>query len=145
MGHEFTLETDLADRVRLGAQLLRLADQVARRMRQDGYLGRIVSVKMRDTSFRTTIRQRALPELTDDENQIHRVACSLFDENWDGRALRLIGVSMSGLVAGGGRQRDLFEADAHRKRMTEAVDSLRDKFGDSSIVRAGALQWGSDE
>jgi hypothetical protein len=29
--------------------------------------------------------------------------------------------------------------------MTEAVDSLRDKFGDAAIVRAGALQWGRDE
>jgi DNA polymerase-4 len=145
MGHEFTLEKDLSDRARLGAHLLRLADQVARRMRQDGYLGRIVSVKMRDASFKTMIRQRALPELTDDETQIHKVAGALFDENWDGRPLRLIGVSMSGLVAGGGKQRELFEADAHRKRMTEAVDSLRDKFGDAAIVRAGALQWGRDE
>jgi DNA polymerase-4 len=145
MGHEFTLEKDLADRERLGAHLLRLADQVGRRLRQDGYLGRIVSVKFRDQSFKTTIRQRALPDLTDDETQIHRVASALFDENWDGRPLRLIGVSMSGLVAGAGKQHDLFQADAHRRKMTEAVDSLRDKFGDAALVRAGALQWGGDE
>ncbi|HEU4334258.1 MAG TPA: DNA polymerase IV [Candidatus Eisenbacteria bacterium] len=145
MGHEFTLEKDLSDRVRLGAHLLRLSDQVARRMRQDGYLGRIVSVKFRDASFKTTIRQRALPELTSDEAQIHKVASALFDENWDGRPLRLIGVSMSGLVAGAGKQSELFDADAHRKQMTDAVDSLRDKFGDAALVRAGALQWGRDE
>ena len=145
MGHEFTLEKDLSDRVRLGAHLLRLSDQVGRRMRQDGYLGRIVSVKFRDQSFKTTIRQRALPELTDDETQIHKVSAALFDENWDGRPLRLIGVSMSGLVSGAGKQRELFEADAHRRKMTEAADSLRDKFGDAALVRAGALQWGNDE
>ncbi|HSQ59940.1 MAG TPA: DNA polymerase IV [Acidobacteriota bacterium] len=145
MGHEFTLEKDLSDRVRLGAHLLRLSDQVARRMRQDGYLGRIVSVKFRDASFKTIIRQRALPELTSDETQIHKVATALFEENWDGRPLRLIGVSMSGLVAGAGKQSELFDADAHRRKMTEAVDSLRDKFGDAALVRAGALQWGNDE
>jgi len=145
MGHEFTLEKDLSDRVRLGAHLLRLSDQVGRRMRQDGYLGRIVSVKFRDASFKTTIRQRALPDLTADETQIHKVASALFDENWDGRPLRLVGVSMSGLVAGAGHQRELFDADSHRRQMTEAVDSLRDKFGDSALVRAGALQWGKDE
>lgn len=145
MGHEFTLEKDLSDRERLGAHLLRLSDQVGRRMRQDGYLGRIVSVKFRDAAFKTTIRQRALPDLTADETQIHKVASALFDEHWNGRPLRLVGVSMSGLVAGAGQQSELFQADSHRRQMTEAVDSLRDKFGDSSLVRAGALQWGKDE
>jgi DNA polymerase-4 len=145
MGHEFTLEKDLADRVRIGAHLLRLSDQVGRRMRQDGYLGRVVSVKFRDASFKTKIRQRALPELTDDETQIHKVATALFDENWDGRPIRLIGVSISSIVSGAGKQRELFDVDQHRRTMTEVVDSLRDKFGDSALVRAGALQWGSDE
>ncbi len=145
MGHEFTLEKDLADRSRIGTHLLRLSDQVGRRMRQDGYLGRVVSVKFRDQSFKMTIRQRALPELTDDETQIHKVANALFDENWDRKPIRLIGVSMSALVSGAGRQRELFDADQHRRKMTEAVDSLRDKFGDTVIVRAGALQWGNDE
>ncbi len=145
MGHEFTLEKDLADRTRLGAHLLRLSDQVARRMRQDGYLGRVVSVKFRDRAFKTVIRQRALPEITDDETQVFQVASALFDEHWDGRPLRLIGVSMSGLVSGAGRQSELFARDERRRAMTKAADSLRDKFGDAVIVRAGALQWGSDE
>ena len=145
MGHEFTLASNITDRVRIGAHLLRLSDQVARRMRQDGYLGRVVSVKFRDGSFKTTIRQRALPEVTDDETQIHKVACALFDEHWKGEPLRLLGVSMSGLVSGVGSQSELFNRDVHRRAMTEAVDSLRDKFGDTALVRAGALQWGRDE
>ncbi|HEY6572698.1 MAG TPA: DNA polymerase IV [Candidatus Eisenbacteria bacterium] len=145
MGHEFTLEKDLSDRVRIGAHLLRLSDQVGRRMRQDGYLGRVVSVKFRDQSFKTTIRQRALPELTDDETQIFKVANALFDENWDRRPIRLIGVSISSLVSGAEKQQELFDADQRRRQMTEAVDSLRDKYGDAALVRAGALQWGNDE
>ncbi|MGE5177326.1 MAG: DNA polymerase IV, partial [Hyphomicrobiales bacterium] len=141
MGHEFTLPEDVASRERLGAHVLRLSDQVARRMRQDGYLGRVVSVKMRDRTFRTVIRQRALPEVTDDETQVHKTACALLDQYWDGRPLRLIGVSMSGLVSAQGyHQHELFAEDAHRRAMSQAVDSLRDKFGDASIVRAGALE-----
>ena len=73
------------------------------------------------------------------------MSAALLDENWDGRPIRLIGVSMSGLVAGAGKQKELFDADEHRRKMTEAVDSLRDKFGDSALIRAGALQWGNDE
>jgi DNA polymerase-4 len=143
MGHEYTLPEDLSDRERLGAHLLRLSDQVGRRLRVDGYLGRVIAVKFRDTRFKTLIRQRALPEVTDDETTIYRTASALLDEHWDGRALRLIGVSVSGLLAAEGfRQHDLFSTDEHRRKMIETVDSLRDRFGDAALVRAGALHPG---
>lgn len=139
MGHEFTLEHDLDSRERIGSHLLRLSDQVGRRLRQDGYLGRIVAVKIRDSKFRTTIRQRALPNLMNDETMIFKTSSALFDENWDGRPIRLIGVSVSGLIASGNaEQPSLFDTDEHRRKMIEAVDSLRDRFGDTALVRAGA-------
>jgi DNA polymerase-4 len=141
MGHEVTLPRDVDSRERLGALLLRLSDQVARRMRTDGYLGRIVAVKMRDSMFHTVIRQRALPEVMNDEAQIFRTASALLDENWNGRPLRLVGVSVSGLVKNDGfEQQSLFGSDEHRRKMTVAVDSLRDRFGDSALIRAGILE-----
>lgn len=141
MGHEFTLDQDIDSRDGITAHLLRLSDQVGRRMRQDGYLGRIVSVKLRDSKFRTTIRQRALPYLMDDESLIFKTSSALLDENWDGKPLRLIGVSVSGLVASGNaEQPSLFDTDERRRKMIEAVDSLRDRFGDAALVRAGAIK-----
>jgi DNA polymerase-4 len=141
MGHEFTLNQDVDSRERIGSHLLRLSDQVGRRMRVDGYLGRIVSVKLRDSEFRTTIRQRALPYLMNDESLIYKTSSALLDENWDGRPLRLIGVSVSGLVhSGNAEQPSLFDTDERRRKMIEAVDSLRDRFGDTALVRAGAIK-----
>jgi len=141
MGHEITLSEDVADKDALLAQLLRLSDMVGRRLRADHYLGRIVSVKIRDSKFRTTIRQRALPEVIDDEHEIFHTASLLLDEHWDGRPLRLIGVSVSGLVSAEGHyQHSLFETDEHRRKMLEAVDSLRDRFGEHSLVKAGVLR-----
>jgi DNA polymerase IV len=141
MGHEITLSEDVADKDALLAQLLRLSDMVGRRLRADHYLGRIVSVKIRDSKFRTTIRQRALPEVIDDEHEIFHTASLLLDEHWDGRPLRLIGVSVSGLVSAAGHyQHSLFETDEHRRKMLEAVDSLRDRFGEHSLVKAGVLR-----
>jgi len=141
MGHEFTLPEDVESREKVRAHILRLSDMVARRMRVDGYLGRVVALKLRDAEFHTTIRQRALPAIMNDEEQIFRTASALLDENWDGRPLRLIGVSVSGLVrADGATQPSLFDTDEHRRRMLEAVDSLRDRFGDSALIRAGSLE-----
>ena len=141
MGHEFTLSVDVASREKIAAHLLRLSDQVGRRMRQDGYVGRVVTLKLRDSKFKTYTRQRALPEAMNDEEQIYRTAVALLDENWDGRPLRLLGVSVSDLSSNGEAvQPSLFDEDEHRKKMTAAVDSLRDRFGDSALVRAGALE-----
>ena len=141
MGHEVTLAQDVADRDELLSTLLRLSDQVGRRLRADHYLGRVVSVKIRDARFRTVIRQRALPEVMDDEQQIFQTARLLLDEHWDGRPLRLIGVSVSGLVnAEGYYQQSLFAQDEHRRQMMEAVDELRDRFGEHALVKAGVLR-----
>jgi len=140
MGHEITLPEDISDKEALLAQLLRLSDMVGRRLRADHYLGRIVSVKIRDSKFRTTIRQRALATVIDDEHEIFHTAALLLEEHWDGRPLRLIGVSVSGLVSAEGHyQHSLFDQDEHRRKMLEAVDSLRDKFGEHSLVKAGVL------
>ncbi|TMQ53407.1 MAG: DNA polymerase IV [Candidatus Eisenbacteria bacterium] len=141
MGHEITLSEDVSDKEALKAQLLRLSDMVGRRLRADGYLGRIISVKIRDSKFRTTIRQRALPEVVDDEHEIFHTAALLLEEHWDGRPLRLIGVSVSGLVSAAGHyQHSLFGQDEHRRKLLEAVDSLRDRFGEHSLVKAGVLR-----
>ncbi len=141
MGHEITLSSDVSDREALLAQLLRLSDMVGRRLRADHYLGRVVSVKFRDSKFRTTIRQRALPSVIDDEHEIFHTAALLLDEHWDGRPLRLIGVSVSGLVnAEGYYQQSLFGPDEHRRKMLEAVDSLRDRFGEGALVKAGVMR-----
>jgi DNA polymerase-4 len=143
MGHEYTLPEDLSDREAIGSHLLRLSDQVGRRLRVDGYLGRVIAVKFRDARFKTTIRQRALPEVTDDENVIYGTASVLLDENWNGKPLRLVGVSVSDLVSAQGfHQHDLFATDQRRRKMTEAADALRDKFGDAVLIRAGTLHQG---
>src|SRR6185295_3681925 len=141
MGHEVTLSTDVADREALLATLLRLSDMVGRRLRADHYLGRVVSVKIRDARFRTVIRQRALATVMDDEHEIFHTGAKLLDEHWDGRPLRLIGVSVSGLVnAEGYYQQSLFGQDEHRRKMLEAVDTLRDRFGEGALVKAGVLR-----
>ena len=52
MGHEFTLLTDLRDTDVLEGLLVRLSDQVARRMRKEGYQGRVVVLKLRYSDLR---------------------------------------------------------------------------------------------
>jgi DNA polymerase-4 len=142
MGHEVTLPEDCADAARLEGTLLRLADQVGRRLRGEGYVGRVVTLKLRDRRFETLTRQRALAAHTAECADLFEAARSLFREHWTGGAVRLLGVSASGLEAApGGEQSELFAPDDRRRRLREAMDRVRDRLGEASLVPLGSLAY----
>jgi DNA polymerase IV len=140
MGHEVTLSDDSDDPAFLEGVLLRLSDQVTRRLRGEQTTGRIVTVKLRNHRFETCTRQRALGTHTNDAQRVFEVAKDLWRENWNGGPLRLIGVSVSGLeTVKPSVQSELFVADQKTSKLTEALDRLRDKLGEASVVPAGSL------
>jgi len=141
MGHEFTLLRDTNEAEVLESLLVRLSDQVARRMRKEGYQGRIVVLKLRYSNFTTLIRQRALTAFTDDERAIGEVARRLLRENRDRRAVRLLGVTVAGLERPCGvEQPSMFPRDRRAKALSRQVDQVRDVFGETAVLRAAALR-----
>ncbi|MGH7742321.1 MAG: Y-family DNA polymerase, partial [Candidatus Eiseniibacteriota bacterium] len=140
MGHEVTLPEDSVSIPFLEGTLLRLSDQVTRRLRSDRMAGRVVSVKLRNHRFETVLRQRALSEYTRESRRVFEVARSLWRENWDGGPLRLLGVTVSDLEAvDGGGQTELFATDLRSQSLNEALDRVRDRLGEASIVPAGSI------
>ncbi len=140
MGHEVTLPEDCDDPAFLAGTLLRLSDQVARRLRTEGYVGRTVAVKLRDQRFTTRIRQRVLPDFTCDHRAVFESARALWEENWRGEPLRLVGVTVSRLErAKPSDQAELFAPELRATRLREALDRVRDKLGEASLVPAGSL------
>jgi DNA polymerase-4 len=140
MGHEYTLPADVDDRDRLLATLLRLSEKVARRMRREGYLGDTITVKIRDKEFNTITRQRKIDHQVDRDDMIYRVARRLFIENHRGQALRLLGVSVSGLVKKNEVCAEpIFQGDKKYNQFINTMDSIRDKFGERSIRRGAGI------
>jgi DNA polymerase-4 len=152
MGHEHTLPADTWDIAEAEKVLLRLSDQVARRMRKKGYLGNVISMRLRFSDFESIGRQRKIKFYTDEERVIYRVARDLMHQYWrPGRSIRLVGVHCSGLVKPpDAMQVDLFrqkDEDSHRKLLA-AIDKIRDKFGEHAITRARLItqderMWGA--
>jgi DNA polymerase IV len=140
MGHEVTLAEDCDDRSSLEGTLLRLSDQVARRMRGEGYVGRTVTLKLRDHRFVTVLRQRVLPDFTAEAERIYPVALGLLNANWNGAAVRLLGVSLSQLArSGDATQGELFAREDRSRRLRDALDRVRDKLGEASVIPLGTL------
>ncbi|BDG61396.1 DNA polymerase Y family protein [Caldinitratiruptor microaerophilus] len=145
ISHSLTLPADAGDWVEQKAVLLSLADQVGRRLRKSGLMGRTVTLTIRDGRFRTITRARTLPRPTDLTEEIYGAAARLLEAHWpDGRPVRLLGVGVSQLVpaAEAYGQLTLFDEPdrvVRRRRADLAADALRDRFGEEAVMRGGQL------
>ena len=142
IGAENTFARDIADDARLREELDALAERVARRARADGMVGFTVNLKARYADFTTVTRAKTLPDATSDSVVIRDTARELLEVRLDrnGRALRLLGVSLSNLAHAEEVTPDLFSTIActvvSRNRTLDVVmDKIRKRFGASAVRR----------
>ena len=137
MSSEITLDEDLSDAEALRPILWQLAETVARRMKKAGIAGRGVTLKLKTAEFRIVTRARRLNGATQSADELFRAAEPLLAREADGRDFRLIGIGAHDLVeAAGAVQGDLFGgASPDGDRIDDAMDAVREKFGDDAIVR----------
>jgi DNA polymerase-4 len=142
---EETFDRDLTETSEMDRQLLALTEKTASRIRAKALVAGTVQVKIRQADFTTFTRQRALRPPGHGTDQIYQMAKSLLHQ-WlsehPGAAIRLLGVGGSDLSGAG--QRDLFDDEGSMQNapVDEAVDSIRDRFGKSSVNRARTLDPG---
>jgi len=141
VSHEMTFDQDTSDPEVLERTLLAMSEGVSARLRHAGIKAGTVTVKVRDSAFSTVTRQRGLPEPTDMTEPIWKLAVELARPQIRGKKIRLLGVAASGF--GAREQLGLFEADDVRKRrVVEAADEIRERFGMRAITRARILRSG---
>ncbi len=141
VSHEHTFDEDTSDAEVLERTLLAMAEGVSGRLRHAGLKAGTVTVKIRDSGFNTITRQRGLPEPSDLTEPIWRTAVELARPEMRGKRIRLLGVAATGF--GVREQMGLFEADDDRRRkVVEAADEVRERFGTRAITRARLLRTG---
>ncbi len=104
VSRETTFEKDLHprhDRNALSGIFSELCLRVAADLKQKGYRGRTIGIKLRYDDFRTVTRDSSLPMATDDPVVIRRAAGECLRRVPLARKLRLLGVRVSGLDAVG--------------------------------------------
>lgn len=139
---ETTFNQDVRDSIALKRTLRALADGVGRQLRKSGLRGTTVRVKLRWSDFTTLTRQTTLHPPVDQDGEIYAAALDIFDQTWTpGRAVRLLGVGVSGLEEAGARQLSLWE-DPHSRKLQSTLDDLRDRFGDGMVRRGTDFKRG---
>ncbi|MDG2306335.1 MAG: DNA polymerase IV [Candidatus Binatia bacterium] len=145
-GEENTFAIDVEDDQILGDVIGQHAEAVARRLRRDEVLARVVRLKVKSTEklerpggYRSYTRQLTLPEATDDGATLAEAARALLRDGELPRPIRLVGVTAAGIQQveqGGGRQLSIFDAP-RKHELNEALDKIADRHG-KDAVRRGA-------
>jgi DNA polymerase IV len=136
ISQETTFARDVRDDKQLADTIRKLSAQVGHRLRQAGIAGATVKLKLRWPDFTTLTRQVTLTQPTDQDEEIYHLALDLMGKvRPKGKPVRLIGVGVSGLGAPL-RQLGLWDTGSEKsRRLQEALDTVRARFGDKAIQR----------
>ena len=141
VSRETTLARDLRDPERLERTLGLLTARVASQLREERLVARTVTLKLRHDDFHTVTRRATLEESTDLDTELFGAARALFrtafaDVQRRDRGVRLIGIAATNLATAAAP--DLFESEerARQRRLTQAVDAVRERFGFGAVGQA---------
>ena len=139
-GNSTTMSMDITDAEEARLVLLMLAEKVGMRLRADDAKAQVIDVTIRDTDLVFTNHQMRLPHPTHITQELYINACTLFEELWDGRPIRHLGIHTSQVIYGSADRQIGLEDDLCREerqeQMDRMVDRIRHKYGQNAVQRA---------
>ena len=141
ISHEHTYSHDTDDRQALESTLARLSEMVCRRLREQGLHARTLQLKLRYSDFRTLTRARTLEQPSSVDSEVLATIRELFRANWNGEAVRLLGVHASHFDDES-EQLGLLGTSSHEKwnQALSAADRLRERFGEDAVSLASGMK-----
>lgn len=136
---ERTFDKDTTDVKKLKSILIAMAENLAYQLRRGNKLTACITFKIRYSDFQTYTQQQRIPYSAMDHNIIP-VVLELYRKLYHRRLLvRLIGVKFSHLVEGG-YQINLFEDNEKQINLAQAVDKMRERYGDRAVISASGME-----
>jgi DNA polymerase IV len=140
---ETTFDHDIADFRPLELRLWRLAEKVSARLKASELAGTTVTLKLKTADFRIRTRAHSFGHATQLASRIFAAGRDLLARETDGTMFRLIGIGVSALSdADGADFADLI--DRRTAEAEQAMDRLRERFGDDAVVKGLAFDRDDD-
>lgn len=155
IGNSTTLPKDASTKEEIRSVLFSLAETVSARLRKEKKLAGTVTLEIKYSNFQSVSRQTQLLTPSSSSRELHQTAVSLADALWNGDPVRLLGIRTSKLLD----ERDpvqlsIFSMEQSTqknsiakiapsqklKKLDEALDSIRKRYGPDSVKRASCMQ-----
>ena len=117
IGNSTTLPFDTDDGEIIKKYFLDLSKEVSMRSKHEEKLGHTIQIVVKDVDFKSFNKSITLDNPTNDYKVIYEQACNLFDKNFKGIMLRLVGVTLQNLIDPKEMavQMSLFDYESHEK------------------------------
>jgi DNA polymerase-4 len=134
--------TDLTSIPDLERHLWRLSEKLARRLKEHDLAAAGVVLKLKTARFVLRTRASRLPAPTVLPDRLFAAARELLAKEATGTAFRLIGIGASAFAPKESADHgDLADTETPRMAAAQAaIDTLRDRFGENSVIRGRALR-----
>lgn len=99
IGNSRTLASDTDDYDEIRSMIIYLCQEVSERAQAEKMLGSTIQIVLKNSDFSTINRSITLEKPTNDLGIIYLEAMRLFDKNYQGQMIRLVGVTLANLVA----------------------------------------------
>lgn len=144
VGTEHTFRSDTPDVSFLHRELIRMTEKIAFELRDHNHLTGCVTVKVRYSNFETVTKQSVI-SYTAADHLLLKTVKELFDRLYDRKQMvRLIGIRFSHLVQGH-YQINLFDDTEQSIHLYQAIDHIKNRFGEHKLVRASGALFSSQE
>lgn len=139
IGREVTFPRDVGEGELLAREIVALAQDAARSLRNKGYLATYLTLKIKFYNFKLMTRGKRLAEPTYLAGELASAAVTLLNQSWTGMPVRLIGISCSKLVPANRVQLALFTGERERKmQLAKIGDDVTRKTG---VKVLSAAEW----
>ncbi len=138
IGRETTFTKDISNIETLKATFLFLSQKISMNLHSRGYRGKVITIKVRYSDFRTITKRMTLKNHTSAIFDIYKSSLMLLKElDLVRKKVRLVGISVSSLKASSLLGDILFDDEKKDEKLTGAIEKISEKFGDTKLIIAG--------
>lgn len=138
IGTQSTFHADTVNAEGIKQLLVSMVTDLCYQLRSQRKLTSCITVTIRYSNFETHTQQLKIPYTSLDSVLIDKVK-ELFGNVYDHKTLlRLVGVRLSDLMCGD-EQISLYDASENRHKLYQAMDKIRNRFGEKSVKLASTI------
>mgnify|MGYP001096074989 CR=1 FL=1 len=137
IGNSRTLMSDTDDYDEIREMIIMLSQEVSERAKSDKMLGTTIQLVLKNSDFSTMNRSITLDKPTNDLGIIYLEAMRLFDKNYHGQLIRLVGVTLSNLIASSEiiTQLSLFDSSNTKVSKTDQIIENFNKLIEKPLLK----------
>lgn len=137
-----TMETNVREYTEIKTIFKRLAHSLSNHAKKKNVKGKLISISVRYSDFRTVSRSMQVEQYTDNEDVLLECALTLFDQVYEEEEIRHLGIGLGTLYSSDAviEQLDLFKVTKEEDSIQDVIEQLNKTIPGANFVSAASIK-----